>query len=91
MRTWIFIYMYVGSIPIKLPNASIASGVVQLTCNEVVVGWLRLLPLRLGKSQASLALLSLLRQFESYLKFHIRKASFQAVLLEKKPFSFLVR
>ena len=38
MRTWIFIYMYVDSIPIKLPNASIASGVVQLTCNEVVVG-----------------------------------------------------
>ena len=27
-----------GSIPIKLPNASIAIVVVQLTCNEQVVG-----------------------------------------------------
>lgn len=56
----------VGSIPIKLPNAS-STVVVQLPCNEQVVG-----P-------------------NPYLKLHIRKASLQAVLLEKKPFSFLVR
>ena len=80
----------VGSRPIKLPNRFNSIAVVQFTRNEQVVGWLRLLPSRLGKAQASLALLSLLRQFESYLKLYT-KGSLSSNSLEKKPFSFLVR
>ena len=44
----------VGSRPIKLPKCFNSIVVVQLTGNAQVVGWLRLLPSRLGKTSSKL-------------------------------------